>query len=251
MTVADVAPEAAPAETSPQPGAASAASLDRTISPIAGRFGGGTAGKAVTLAALVAGCGAFVLATGHHAPAKPKSPEAPAAQVVPFEAAKPNSAPTLANPGAGAPALDPTAAANAGQVPALSTAAGTPGASSAQAAAQAAAQARVAQIQAIRGATILAFSQGGGPTPGAPSLAATLLPASAEAAHTPTESRSTAAGFDHWLGQGQPPARSALSHHGGHLDPLYPTDRDGGVTRRSVQNRTLSGQGLEHKTNLA
>jgi 3-oxoacyl-[acyl-carrier protein] reductase len=26
---------------------------------------------------------------------------------------------------------------------------------------------------------------------------------------------------------------------------------DGGVTRRFVQNRTLSGQGLEHRTNLA
>lgn len=184
MTVAGVAPAAAPADTAPQPGAA--AGLDRTISPIAGRFGGGMAGKAVTLVALVAGCGVFVLATGHHAPAKPKSPEAPAAQVVPFEAAKPDPTPTLANPGAGAPALDLNAAANTGQVPAL-TAAGTPGASSAQAAAQAAQQARIAQIQAIRGAPILAFSQGGGPTAGAPSPAATLLPASAEAAHTPTE----------------------------------------------------------------
>jgi type IV secretion system protein VirB10 len=145
------------------------------------------AGKAVTLTALVAGCGVFVIATGHHAPAKPKSPEAPAAQVVPFEAAKPDPTPTLANPGAGAPALDPTAATNAGQVPALSTAAGTPGSSSAQTAAQAAAQAKVAQIQAIRGAPILAFSQGGGATSGAPSVAATLAPASAEAAHTPTE----------------------------------------------------------------
>lgn len=183
MTVADVAPKTAPAEPT-QP--ATATGLDRTISPIAGRFGGGMAGKAVTLAALVAGCGVFVLATGHHGPAKPKSPESPAAQVVPFEAAKPIPAPTLANPGAGAPALDPSAAAAAGQVPALPTA-GTPGASSAQAAAQAAAQAKLAQVQAIRGAPILAFSQGGGPAAGAPSLAATLLPASAEAAHTPTE----------------------------------------------------------------
>jgi type IV secretion system protein VirB10 len=183
MTVADVAPEPAPTETPPQSGAA--ASLDRTISPIAGRFGAGMAGKAVTLAALVAGCGVFVLATGHHAPAKPKSPEAPAAQVVPFEAAKPDPTPTLANPGAGAPTLDPTVTATARQVPALSTA-GAPGTSSAQTAAQAQ-QARAAQIQAIRGAPILAFSQGGGSAGGAPSLAATLLPASAEAAHTPTE----------------------------------------------------------------
>jgi type IV secretion system protein VirB10 len=187
MTVADVAPETAPADAPPQPGAAGAASLDRTISPIAGRFGGGMAGKAVTVAALVAGCGVFVLATGHHAPAKPKTAESPAAQVVPFEAAKPDPAPTLANPGAAAPALGPAAAANATQVPALSTAAGTPSSSSAQSAAQAAAQARAAQVQAIRGAPILAFSQGGGPTAAAPSLAATLLPASAEAAHTPTE----------------------------------------------------------------
>ena len=182
MTVADVPPEAPPAET---PASGAAAGLDRTISPIAGRFGGGMAGKAVTLAALFAGCGVFVLATGHHAPAKTKSPEAPAAQVVPFEAAKPDPRPTLANPGAGAPSLDPSVAGATGQVPALSTA-GTAGASSVQAA-QAAAQAKAAQIQAIRGAPILAFSQGGGPTGGAPSLAATLSPASAEAAHTPTE----------------------------------------------------------------
>ena len=179
MTVADVAPEAAPAEAPPP---VAAAELDRTISPIAGRFGSGMAGKAVTLAALVAGCGVFVLATGHHAPTKPKSPEAPAAQVVPFEAAKPDPTPTLANPGAGAPTLDPSAAGTAGQVPALSTA-GTAGASSVQTAAQA----KAAQMQAIRGAPILAFSQGGGPEAGAPSLAATVLPASAEAAHTPTE----------------------------------------------------------------
>jgi type IV secretion system protein VirB10 len=84
---------------------------ERTISPIAGRLGGRT-GKAVTLAALAAGCGVFVLATQHHPRAKAAEPPAPARQVVPFEPA----APTLAQPGAdapklsGDPPLDPKAA---------------------------------------------------------------------------------------------------------------------------------------------
>jgi type IV secretion system protein VirB10 len=181
MTTADLAPDAAPAERSPRPDPApSTVNMDRTITPVAGRLGGGMLGKGVTLAALAAGCGVFVLATGHHGPAKPKVPEEPAAQVVPFEPAKSVAAPTLANPGSGAPQLGPTAAAPAaGQVPALQ-----PGA--AATAAESAAQARAAQIQAIRGAPILAFNQSGGPL-GLPSLDAAPAVRVAEAAHTPTE----------------------------------------------------------------
>jgi type IV secretion system protein VirB10 len=176
-----------PAPEAPAAKAASLADADRTISPIAGRFGVGWAGKAITLAALAAGCAVFALATARHGPAKPKTPIEPAAQVVPFEPAKsetaPPAAPTLAHPGAGAPALDPTAAAGgAGQVPALQ-----PGAAQAAAAtAQTTAQTRAAQVQAIRSAPILAFSQGGGGL-GLPSLEATPVARIAAAVHAPTE----------------------------------------------------------------
>ena len=37
--------------------------FDRAISPIAGRLGGGRAGKGLVVLALVAGCGVFVAAT--------------------------------------------------------------------------------------------------------------------------------------------------------------------------------------------
>lgn len=141
-------PEAPPARAPAFPEA------DRTISPVAGRFGVGWAGRAVTLAALVAGCGVFLAATWRHGPTPAKTPLEPAAQVVPFEPAKTDVAgPTLASPGGGAPVLDPAAS---GQVPALQ-----PGAAGANGQ-QNAAQARAAQLQAIRSAPILAFSQNGG-----------------------------------------------------------------------------------------
>ena len=173
MTVGDSAPESA--------AGAAATGLDRTISPIAGRFGAGMGAKAITLLALAAGCGVWVLATGHHAPGKSKTPEEPAAQVVPFEPAKPQAAPTLAHPGAGAPTLDPTATApaSAGQVPALQTDGSTSNP------AQTAAQAQAAQVQAIRAAPILAFNGGGGL--GVPSLEAALAAPVAAAAHAATE----------------------------------------------------------------
>ena len=183
MTTADVAPDAAPPEDQ-RPEPATAPVADRTITPVAGRFGAGMAGKAVTLAALAVGCGVFVLATSRHGPAKPRTPVEPAAQVVAFEPAKPAAPPTLANPGAGAPALDPNAPAAAGQVPALQPGAG---ATTAQTPAQAAAQARAAQVQAIRSAPILAFSQGGGGGPLGLSSLDIAAAKPAEAAHAPTE----------------------------------------------------------------
>jgi type IV secretion system protein VirB10 len=136
---------------------------DRSISPVAGRLGVGRMGKVVTMAALVAGCGVFLVSTWRHAPAKGHAaPLEPARQVVAYEPARADPAlakpaPTLASPGAGAPALDPTLTVSSGgpQVPAIQPDA--PGQAGAQA--QAAAQAKAAQLQAIRSAPILAFSQ--------------------------------------------------------------------------------------------
>jgi type IV secretion system protein VirB10 len=138
-----------------------APAFERSISPIAGRLGSGLAGKGVVVAALVAGCGVFVAATwGHDKPkAEPRRDE-PARQVVPFEPAIKSSSPTLAAPGPNAPNLGPTDA--GGPVPALQTTAG--GAASAGDAVSR----RQAEVSAIRGAPIIAYSRGGsggaGPT---------------------------------------------------------------------------------------
>lgn len=176
-----VAAEARPQAAAPTP--------DRTISPIAGRFGVGRTGKLVTMAALAAGCAVFLAATWTHGPAKPHSgPVEPARQVVNFEPAKvdapnPKSAPTLARPGVGAPVLDLTQTSGAGvtQVPALQPAAGGVSATQAGAAAQQAAQSHAAQLAAIRGAPILAFSQTSTPLR-LPSVVPALNPAAEGAA---------------------------------------------------------------------
>lgn len=137
-----------PAEASTAPG------FERGISPIAGRLGGGRTGKVLAFAALVAGCGVFVAATwGQEKPRPQRAPEQPARQVVPFEPIR-TAAPTLAAPGPGAPRLTPVD--GGPQVPALE-----PGAGGAAAAADPAAQRR-AELAAIRGAPILAYSRGGG-----------------------------------------------------------------------------------------
>ena len=131
----------------------SAPAFERSISPIAGRLGSGLAGKGVVLAALVAGCGVFVAATwGHEKPkAEPRRDE-PARQVVPFEPAMKAPSPTLAAPGSNAPSLVPLEA--GGQVPAIQPAGGG-------AAAASAVTRRQAEVSAIRGAPILAYSRGG------------------------------------------------------------------------------------------
>src|ERR1700754_2194993 len=81
---------------------------DRTISPVSGRFGVGRAGKVVSMAALVAGCGIFLAATWRHgAPKAHAAPAEPARQGVNFEPAKTDPpSPTLAAPGASPPVLD-------------------------------------------------------------------------------------------------------------------------------------------------
>ena len=146
---------AEPYETvTPSADARTAPAFKRSISPIAGRLGSGLAGKGVVVAALVAGCGVFVAATwGHDKPkAEPRRDE-PARQVVPFEPAMRSPSPTLAAPGPNAPSLGPTEA--GGPVPALQTTAG--GAASAADAASR----RQAEVSAIRGAAIIAYSRGG------------------------------------------------------------------------------------------
>jgi type IV secretion system protein VirB10 len=192
MSDATLSPDPVPAAPVASP-APSAVGADRTISPVSGRLGGMGA-KAVTLAALIGGCGVFVFATAHHGPTKSRSPLQPASQVVAFEPAKPDDptplAPTLAKPGLSAPSLDPNlAGTNAAQVPVLQPD-GAPGSAqpSAQTPAQAAAQARAAKIQAIRSAPILAFNQNGGSSlSGAGLDAAPFAKVEAVAAHTPTE----------------------------------------------------------------
>jgi type IV secretion system protein VirB10 len=151
MTDLDAGPAAAAPPPEPRSGA------DRTISPVAGRFGASRTGKAVALAALVAGCGVFAAATLHPPRAKPAAaPDQPARQVVAFEPLKP---PTLAAPGPGAPSLTPGQPPNGdpNQVPALqpSATAGPNGP------AEAAAKAR-ADLAAVRGAPIIAYNHEGG-----------------------------------------------------------------------------------------
>jgi type IV secretion system protein VirB10 len=145
MTAADAAPDAAPAP-SPDP-----APPGRGISPIAGRFGTGRAGRGVTLLALCAGSAVFLAATWKHGKAQPPAaPPEPARQVVAFEPAPtPAQTPTLAHPGPDAPQLGPSASAPAP--------AGPP---PAEAVAQ-----RAAELQAIRGAPLMVV---GGPSIAAP-----------------------------------------------------------------------------------
>jgi type IV secretion system protein VirB10 len=132
------------------PQARPAAPVERSISPISGRLGAGRAGRAMVVAALIAGCGVFVAATWRgprpHAAA---APDQPARQVVPFEPLAPTG-PTLTNPGGGAPVLAPAAGG-----PAAPSSAANP-------ATNAESQARVTEA-AIRGAPLIAYSRDGPP----------------------------------------------------------------------------------------
>ena len=158
MTDTDPSAEAAVSrETTPAPPI-----VDRTISPIAGRLGSGRAGKAITLAALTAGCGVLMLALWRPGATKPKTPLAPAQQIVAFEPAKAEpdgTTHTLAHPGADAPILDPAQPAPGRQVPALAAGADAGGPASGASPAQA----RAARLEAMRAAPIVAFSQAGAP----------------------------------------------------------------------------------------
>jgi type IV secretion system protein VirB10 len=141
--------------------------FERSISPIAGRLGSGMAGKSVVLAALVAGCGVFVAATwGQDKPKSEPRRDEPARQVVPFEPAMKAPSPTLAEPGVNAPNLGPAGA--GGQVPAIQ-----PAGAEATAAADAMSR-RQAEVSAIRGAPILAYTRNGsgGAAPAMPAILA-------------------------------------------------------------------------------
>ncbi|MBI5940489.1 MAG: type IV secretion system protein VirB10 [Caulobacterales bacterium] len=124
MTAEDPRPAAddGPVRTAP-------AEADRAISPIAGRLGGQR--RWISLAALAAGCGVFLLATWDRdgAAEHPAEPDAPARQLVPFEPARRELPPRLADaatdplapglgsePGPEVPALEPRAA-EAGPAP--------------------------------------------------------------------------------------------------------------------------------------
>lgn len=90
--------------------------LDRAISPISGRLGGGRPGKVLAFAGLLAGCGVFAFASWSADRPKPeRSPERPARQVVAFEAAPPTltrsgpDAATFGDRDGFVPAIDPAA----------------------------------------------------------------------------------------------------------------------------------------------
>lgn len=160
----------------------SAPTAERSISPIAGRLGPGWAGKGIVLAALVAGCGVFVAAGWGKGQPKPEPKrDEPARQVVRFEPAARDVTPTLAAPGPDAPVLSSTG--QGGTVPAIAPVGG-PSAAGAGSAADAAAR-RQAELGAIRGAPILAYSRTGGGS-GAP-VAATLVAAEGQARGEGTE----------------------------------------------------------------
>ncbi|WP_372785994.1 type IV secretion system protein VirB10 [Phenylobacterium sp.] len=155
---------------------------DRAISPVAGRFGNGRAGKVVALAALVVGCGVFAAATMHPARSRPaKAPDQPARQVVAFEPLKP---PTLAAPGPGAPSLTtpPAPGADPGQVPALQPGQAPPPGSPVDAASKAR-----ADLAAVRSAPLIAYSHEGGGLAGLPGSSATVPAIETAAAGAATE----------------------------------------------------------------
>lgn len=166
--------------------AAAAPAFERTISPIAGRFGSGRGGKLVVVAGLIAGCGVFVAATmGDDGPKAQTRRLDPPRQVVPFEPLQASGGPTLQNPGAGAPTLLPVQSDT--RVPAIQTAgATTPGAGGD----------RTRALDAVRGAPLLAYSRSSGAAepPGRPPSASRLPPTPAEVTELDALRRGSAIG---------------------------------------------------------
>jgi len=145
-------------------------SLDRTISPIAGRLTTGGRGKALAFAGLLVGCAAVAFGTwsaDHRKPAKPR--ETPARQVVAFEPAEP--APTLARPGRDAPQLTGSAE----YVPALETDTSAAGAATT-------ARSGPSPVEVARKSPLMAYSRGGGVLGPAAEPALPFVPAIAGAA---------------------------------------------------------------------
>jgi type IV secretion system protein VirB10 len=149
--------------------AAREAPLDRTISPISGRFAAGRTGKAIVFGGLVVGCAAFAAMSWHAGrPKAQPAPNQPARQVVAFEPAK--APPTLAAPGPGAPVLAPASPGDP-TVPALDPSTGKPVSAAGLAQARAA---QAARLQAIRAAPLLAFgstsAEASGPAGSSPAM---------------------------------------------------------------------------------
>lgn len=144
MTDVPIRDRGEPAAAAPEP------PLDRAISPIAGRFAAGRAGRGLAFVGLLAGCGVFAAATwSADRPKSSRPPETPARQVVTFEPAKPP--PTLAAPGPGAPSLTSRPAE---AVPAL--------APSGEADRAPARPTGPSPVQAARQAPLMAYSRSGG-----------------------------------------------------------------------------------------
>ena len=174
---AESAESAAPPNSRTVPG-------ERTISPVAGRFGLGKSGKSLAVLGLVGGCGVFLAAAWTHPKAHaPKAgTQEPARQVVDWSSVKGAAPPTqppgplkmsdpsplstgvstLAAPRVGAPSLtgtdEPTVPALAVTTTGPTSSSTAPAAAAKAAAAQQAAAAQTARLQAIRGAPLLAYS---------------------------------------------------------------------------------------------
>lgn len=106
MTDDPFEPRRDPDTTDARPPEPKPAAADRTISPIAGRLSGPRS-RWITLAALAAGCGAFLFATWNRGDRPDRAaPDEPARQFVPFEPARrPAEPPMLSDPDPAAPSL--------------------------------------------------------------------------------------------------------------------------------------------------
>lgn len=149
MTAEDPRPAAddGPVRTAP-------AEADRAISPIAGRFGGQR--RWISLAALAVGCGVFLLATWDRdgAAERPAADDAPARQLVPFEPARREAGPRLAD-AATDPLAPPLGGEQGPEVPALEPRAASAGAG----AAPAPANPRQTLLESAQRAPVLAYSR--------------------------------------------------------------------------------------------
>jgi type IV secretion system protein VirB10 len=184
MTDSEPTPDPRPVETSAEP--RQTPTVDRGISPIAGKFGGRNS-RLITLAALGLGCGVFLYATWDRGEADARgeaAPDAPARQVVPFEPARRATEPPLlsdATADPDAPTLSPTDE----PVPSLE-ASETPSSRGPTPAEQ-----RRALTESAQRAPVLAYSRPTGPNSmGAglsPTLANSAPPAAVQAQVTPLE----------------------------------------------------------------
>jgi type IV secretion system protein VirB10 len=154
---------------------------DRGVSPIAGRLGG-RQGKVITLAALAVGCGVFLIASwdrGDADGAEPTRRDEPPRQTAPFEPARRDRAPLLADA-----AVDPEAPAlsDGDVVPALET---QPANGASPRSGPSPAEQRRALAESARRAPVLAYSRSGGGRPTSPPALAT--PAALPGNQTPLD----------------------------------------------------------------